>query len=104
MGRVVCADVWFPGTARCGDLGVRTARGPSVVPDNNNVRSAISVRQFLELPPVGPVRDVVHTVADLEMLAEGGASLLHVETERAFEDLLILLHERPDQAGLIIVI
>ena len=58
---------------------LRHTRRPAVVPDDEDVRRAVAVRQVHQPLPVRPAGDVVHPVAALELLPEGGAGRVDVD-------------------------
>ena len=73
-----------------------------MIPDNDHI--GCSIRQVGQFLTVGTSGHVVHCITDLKRLTKCGAAWLQVHSVWAFENLVVLLDERPKQAFWIVVI
>ena len=104
MGVVIVIDERVPWAAWSRNRGVGTSWRAAVIPNNDDVGSAVQRRQVRESLPVGPTGDIVHAVADLKFFAERQTAGLLIVAKRTFEDTLDLLYVGPQQALWIVLV
>src|SRR5262249_9216449 len=91
--------VGFPRPARGGGLRVGAAGGLGVIPNDHDVRAAVAVDEVNQGQAVGTARNVVHAVAGLIGLPEGGAAHGDIDPVGTLENLLVPFDEGPDQGA-----